>query len=280
MDMTAFVIANSPLNATCWTADYGYPLGTVAWSSIVESEAALAAAFAGLGSNDGRRRLDLRRGERWCCREAQPVLSEMSACAALQQHVCQPVGLGLAQRMWHLLHDASEPIGNGHQRVVDAAGDAALRQPHEHDTTVHGRVVQRSARKQSADAAYPDAGTLQVIDVHAVHLQSPTVRRHSGPRVELRGERHDARRAGQEMIDVLVAQLHGVQRAPSVRQRCQLTADGRNGHLAGVRLLIVVSRPGAMYQAKACRWPMRCDGGMRGERRHDAFIEPFTPFLK
>lgn len=53
MDMTAFVNANSPLNATCWMADYGYPLGTVAWSSIVESQAALAAAFAGLGSNDG-----------------------------------------------------------------------------------------------------------------------------------------------------------------------------------------------------------------------------------
>jgi hypothetical protein len=53
MDMTAFVNANSPLNATCWMADYGYPLGTVAWSSIVESEAALATAFAGLGGHEG-----------------------------------------------------------------------------------------------------------------------------------------------------------------------------------------------------------------------------------
>ena len=53
MDMTAFVAANSSLDVSCWMADYGYPLGTVAWSSIVESQAALAAAFASLGGNDG-----------------------------------------------------------------------------------------------------------------------------------------------------------------------------------------------------------------------------------
>lgn len=53
MDMTEFVNANSAIDVTCWMADYGYPLGTVAWSSIVESQAALAAAFASLGSNEG-----------------------------------------------------------------------------------------------------------------------------------------------------------------------------------------------------------------------------------
>jgi hypothetical protein len=53
MDMTEFVNANSELEVTCWMADYGYPLGTVAWSSIVESQAALASAFASLGANGG-----------------------------------------------------------------------------------------------------------------------------------------------------------------------------------------------------------------------------------
>lgn len=53
VDITAYVNANSPLEVTCWAGTFGYPIGTVAWSTFVDSQAALAAATSGLLSQDG-----------------------------------------------------------------------------------------------------------------------------------------------------------------------------------------------------------------------------------
>jgi hypothetical protein len=36
-----------------WRADFGYPVGTVAWSAWVESQAALSAGFAALAEDEG-----------------------------------------------------------------------------------------------------------------------------------------------------------------------------------------------------------------------------------
>lgn len=47
-EITAYVNAHSPLQVACWSGDFGYPLGTVAWSSLVESQAGLAAGSAEL----------------------------------------------------------------------------------------------------------------------------------------------------------------------------------------------------------------------------------------
>jgi hypothetical protein len=52
-DITAYVNANSPLEVTCWAGTFGYPIGTVAWSCFVDSQATLAAAMNGLLSQDG-----------------------------------------------------------------------------------------------------------------------------------------------------------------------------------------------------------------------------------
>ena len=52
-EVTAYVNANSPLDVTCWSGTFGYPIGTLAWSSMVASQSELAAATAGLLGQDG-----------------------------------------------------------------------------------------------------------------------------------------------------------------------------------------------------------------------------------
>jgi hypothetical protein len=53
VQITEYVNAHSPLPVTCWAVNFGYPIGTVAWSSFVESEAALAAATGSLLADSG-----------------------------------------------------------------------------------------------------------------------------------------------------------------------------------------------------------------------------------
>jgi hypothetical protein len=52
LEATSYVNANSSLNVTCWTGTFGHPIGTVGWSTFVESQAALAASTADLLSQD------------------------------------------------------------------------------------------------------------------------------------------------------------------------------------------------------------------------------------
>ncbi len=52
-DITAYVNANSTLQVGCWAANFGYPIGTVAWSAMVDSQATLADATAKLLSEEG-----------------------------------------------------------------------------------------------------------------------------------------------------------------------------------------------------------------------------------
>lgn len=51
--VTAYVNEHSDLELSCWLATLGVPVGTVAWSTVAESQAALAAANAGLMSDPG-----------------------------------------------------------------------------------------------------------------------------------------------------------------------------------------------------------------------------------
>ncbi len=51
--ITEYVNAHGSLPVTCWSGTFGYPLGTVAWSSMVESQAALAAATGQLVGDAG-----------------------------------------------------------------------------------------------------------------------------------------------------------------------------------------------------------------------------------
>jgi hypothetical protein len=46
--ITEYVNAHSSLSVSCWLGGFGYPLGTVAWSSLVDSQAALAAGTGDL----------------------------------------------------------------------------------------------------------------------------------------------------------------------------------------------------------------------------------------
>lgn len=53
MQITEYVQSHSPLPVTCWAGNFGYPIGTVAWSTMVESQAALAASMGGLLADPG-----------------------------------------------------------------------------------------------------------------------------------------------------------------------------------------------------------------------------------
>ena len=52
-DITQFVNANSTLQVSCWSGTFGYPIGTLIWSSFVESLEALSTATAALIAQDG-----------------------------------------------------------------------------------------------------------------------------------------------------------------------------------------------------------------------------------
>jgi hypothetical protein len=51
--MNAYVDAHSNHNLSLWRADFGYPVGTVAWSAWVESQAAMNDGFAPLAEDEG-----------------------------------------------------------------------------------------------------------------------------------------------------------------------------------------------------------------------------------
>lgn len=51
-EVTSYVNEHTDLDATLWGANFGYPVGTVGWSTVVESRAQLAAATAGLQADD------------------------------------------------------------------------------------------------------------------------------------------------------------------------------------------------------------------------------------
>jgi hypothetical protein len=48
-----YVNANSDLDVSLWSCNFGYPIGTVAWSTVVESQVALADGTAKLLVDDG-----------------------------------------------------------------------------------------------------------------------------------------------------------------------------------------------------------------------------------
>ena len=53
MQITEYVNSHGSLPVTCWAGTFGYPIGTMAWSTMVESQAALAAATGGLVVDPG-----------------------------------------------------------------------------------------------------------------------------------------------------------------------------------------------------------------------------------
>jgi hypothetical protein len=53
VEITNYVNAHGSLPITCWAGTFGYPIGTVAWSAMVESQAALAAGTGALVADSG-----------------------------------------------------------------------------------------------------------------------------------------------------------------------------------------------------------------------------------
>jgi hypothetical protein len=51
--ITDHVNANSTLDVSAWTADFGQPIGTVVWNCMLDSQAALADAASALAGQDG-----------------------------------------------------------------------------------------------------------------------------------------------------------------------------------------------------------------------------------
>jgi len=75
-EMTAYVNGHSDLDATCWMAQFGYPVGTVGWSAVVESQADLAARTASLVADDGYFSM-VEKGAEWTVGAPQDHLREM-----------------------------------------------------------------------------------------------------------------------------------------------------------------------------------------------------------
>ena len=51
--ITEYVNAHGSLPVTCWAGNFGYPIGTVVWSAMVESQVALAAGTSQLLADPG-----------------------------------------------------------------------------------------------------------------------------------------------------------------------------------------------------------------------------------
>ncbi|MEY2401366.1 MAG: hypothetical protein QOJ08_1477 [Ilumatobacteraceae bacterium] len=51
--ITEYVNAHGTVPVTCWAGTFGYPIGTVAWSAMVESQAQLVAGTTQLLADDG-----------------------------------------------------------------------------------------------------------------------------------------------------------------------------------------------------------------------------------
>jgi hypothetical protein len=52
-EMSTYVDAHSDHSMSLWRADFGYPVGTVAWSTWAESQSSLDAGFAPLATDEG-----------------------------------------------------------------------------------------------------------------------------------------------------------------------------------------------------------------------------------
>jgi hypothetical protein len=53
LGVTEYVKAHSDLDVSLWAGTFGYPVGTLAWSTMVDSQVTLAASTAGLLADDG-----------------------------------------------------------------------------------------------------------------------------------------------------------------------------------------------------------------------------------
>lgn len=76
LEVTAYVNAHSDLQVSLWSANFGYPLGTLAWSAGVESQAALAAGTANLLADNGYFDL-LEKGQDFITQPGQDLLREL-----------------------------------------------------------------------------------------------------------------------------------------------------------------------------------------------------------
>ncbi len=76
IDVTGYVNDHSDLDVSLWSATFGYPVGTMAWSSLVESEVALADGTAKLLVDDGYLSM-LDQAESFITQPGQDLLREM-----------------------------------------------------------------------------------------------------------------------------------------------------------------------------------------------------------
>jgi hypothetical protein len=51
-EITGYVNDHTSLDVSCWAANFGYPIGTVAWSALIESQADLVAGASSLLADD------------------------------------------------------------------------------------------------------------------------------------------------------------------------------------------------------------------------------------
>jgi hypothetical protein len=101
--ITNHVNSHAPIGSSCWSATFGYPLGTLIWSNRVESKSSFAAATASLLADPGY--LDLaEQAEAMSVGPAQDYLREIvhgtpAAPPALGSVVLQTTATAVIDRM-------------------------------------------------------------------------------------------------------------------------------------------------------------------------------------
>ncbi len=72
-EITAYANANSSLEVSCWSANFGYPIGTVGWSVRVDTQTQLAAGQAELAADVGYHEL-IEAAEGWVTAPGHDVM--------------------------------------------------------------------------------------------------------------------------------------------------------------------------------------------------------------
>jgi hypothetical protein len=137
-NITTYVNANSPLDVTCWAATFGYPIGTVAWTTMVDSQATLAATMNTFLSQDAYLDLiDVAVADGLVTTPGQDLLREVvygspgdpPPVGAVAHHgngACRSLG----RRGW--LGCGDRPAPRGSDRFADRCADRRLRNNRRH----------------------------------------------------------------------------------------------------------------------------------------------------
>jgi hypothetical protein len=167
-EITAYVNDHTSLDVSCWAANFGYPIGTVSWSTLIESQADFVSATSGLLADDGYLDLldaatemmtipgeDLLREFVYGTPGERPEIGSVAAITTARANVDRMVdAVGWAVEMaQHVERIVDRPVGALTNRAGAMGGIAWL------TTAPDIATLEAGAAKLRTDASYLDAMT-------------------------------------------------------------------------------------------------------------------------